>query len=77
LNLSLQNAAVASGGKITTLFGGVPVVVDSQIVGAVGVGGGTGEQDAQIARAGIHVLGEELARPPIVEKETSTSRSSP
>ena len=49
LNLSLQNAAAASGGKITTLYGGVPVVVDGQVIGAVGVGGGTGEQDAQIA----------------------------
>ena len=53
LNLSLQNAAGASGGKITTLSGGVPIVVDQQVVGAVGVGGGTGEQDAEIARAGI------------------------
>ena len=53
LNLSLQNAAAASGGKITTLYGGVPVVVDGQVIGGVGVGGGTGEQDAQVARAGI------------------------
>jgi glc operon protein GlcG len=56
LNLSLQNAAAASGGKITTLFGGVPIVVDGQIIGAVGVGGGTGEQDAAVARAGIDAL---------------------
>jgi glc operon protein GlcG len=53
LNLSVQNAAEASGGKFTTLFGGVPVVVDGQVIGAVGVGGATGEQDAEIARAGI------------------------
>jgi glc operon protein GlcG len=53
LNLSLQNAAAASGGKITTLYGGVPIVVEEQVIGGVGVGGGTGEQDATIARAGI------------------------
>lgn len=53
LNLSLQNAAAASGGKITTLYGGVPVIVDSQVIGAVGVGGGRGEQDAEVAKAGI------------------------
>ncbi len=53
LNLSLQNAATASGGKLTTLFGGVPVIVDGQVIGAVGVGGGTGEQDAEVAKAGI------------------------
>ena len=52
LNLSLQNAALASGGKITALEGGVPIVVDGQIIGAVGIGGGTGEQDAQVAGRG-------------------------
>jgi glc operon protein GlcG len=56
LNLSLQNAAGASGGKLTTLKGGVPVIIDGQIVGAVGVGGGTGEQDAEVAKAGIERL---------------------
>ncbi len=60
LNLSLQNAAAASGGKVTTLYGGVPVVVDDQIIGAVGVGGGTGEQDAEVARAGIQAFLDEL-----------------
>jgi glc operon protein GlcG len=63
LNLSLQNAAMASGGKITTLYGGVPIVVDGQVIGAVGVGGGTGEQDAEIARAGIARLLEGLEPP--------------
>ncbi len=56
LNLSLQNAAAASGGKITTLYGGVPIEVEGQIIGAVGCGGGTGEQDAECARAGIAKL---------------------
>lgn len=50
LNLSLQNAAQASGGKLTTLLGGIPVEVSGQVIGGVGVGGGTGEQDAEIAR---------------------------
>ncbi|MDX2039014.1 MAG: heme-binding protein [Isosphaeraceae bacterium] len=53
LNLSVQNAAAASGGKITTLLGGVPIIVDGQVIGAVGVGGGSGEQDAEVAKAGI------------------------
>ena len=62
LNLSLQNAAAASGGKLTTLKGGVPVVVDGQVIGAVGVGGGTGEQDAEVARAGIQKLLDALKK---------------
>jgi glc operon protein GlcG len=56
LGLGLQNAAAASGAKITTLKGGIPVTVDGQVIGAVGVGGGTGEQDAQVAQAGIDAL---------------------
>ncbi len=40
------------------LGGGVPVVVDGSVLGAVGVSGGRGEQDRAIASAAIHeVLG--------------------
>jgi glc operon protein GlcG len=53
LNLSLQNAAAVSGGKITTLLGGVPVAFEGQVIGAIGVGGGTGEQDAEVAKAAL------------------------
>lgn len=56
LSLAVENAAQASGGKMTTLFGGVPIEFEGQIIGAVGVGGATGEQDAEIARAGIAAL---------------------
>lgn len=56
LNLSVQNAAAMSGGKFTTLRGGVAIVLDGQVIGAVGVGGATGEQDAEIARAGVAAL---------------------
>ena len=54
--------AAAGGGKLTTLKGGVPVVVDGQVIGAVGVGGGTGEQDADVARAGIKKLLDALRK---------------
>ena len=45
------------------LYGGVPVVIDGQIAGGVGVGGGTGEQDAEIARAGIAALLAQIEEP--------------
>lgn len=35
--------------RITLVAGGVPLVVDGQVVGAIGVGGGTKEQDMTIA----------------------------
>ena len=64
LNLSLQNAAAAGGGKVTPLKGGVPVVIDGQVAGAVGVGGASGEQDAVVAKAGIQALLDALAKVP-------------
>lgn len=39
------------------LEGGVPIVVEGQCIGAVGVSGVKSDQDAQVARAGIAALG--------------------
>ncbi len=39
------------------LEGGVPIVKDGQVVGAVGVSGVKSTEDAQIARAGISAIG--------------------
>lgn len=61
LNLGLALTAMAGGGTATPLYGGVPIEVDGQIIGAVGVGGATGEQDAEIARAGINAFLQALA----------------
>lgn len=36
--------------------GGVPIIVDGKVVGAVGVSGGSGEQDGQVAKAGASVV---------------------
>ena len=53
--------AVAGGGaglrllsvpNLMTVEGGVPVIADGKVVGAIGVSGVTSEQDAQIAMAG-------------------------
>lgn len=38
------------------LEGGVPIIVDGQVVGAVGVSGVKSSEDAEIARAGIAAL---------------------
>ena len=36
--------------------GGVPIVLDGKIVGAIGVSGGTSAQDGQCAQAGAAAL---------------------
>jgi uncharacterized protein GlcG (DUF336 family) len=57
--------AIASGGANLRLLslpgaipleGGLPLVVDGQIIGAIGVSGVMSEQDAQIAQAGVDSL---------------------
>lgn len=48
--------AFLSAPLLTSLEGGVPVLVDGQVVGAVGVSGVKAEQDAQVAKAGVAAL---------------------
>ena len=42
--------------RIVIFGGGVPITVDGQLVGGVGVGGGSHDQDRQIAEASLAVL---------------------
>jgi len=46
--LKLENAV--------PIEGGVPIVVDGKIVGAIGLSGGTSQQDGQCAQAGANAL---------------------
>lgn len=48
--------AFLSAPLLTSLEGGVPIIVDGQVIGAVGVSGVRSDQDAQIAKAGIAAL---------------------
>jgi glc operon protein GlcG len=57
--------ALAAGGDglrvlslkgVTAVEGGIPLVMDGKIVGAIGVSGGTSAQDGQCAKAGADVL---------------------
>lgn len=41
---------------LTSLEGGVPVLVEGQVIGAVGISGLKPEQDAQVAKAGVAAL---------------------
>lgn len=54
--------AHATGGVLTNLKGGLPIELDGQVVGAIGVGSGTGDQDVEVGLAGIAALKEALDR---------------
>jgi glc operon protein GlcG len=56
---------VAAGGEGLRLLrltgaipidGGVPIIVDGKVIGAVGASGGTGAQDGQVAKAGASAV---------------------
>jgi glc operon protein GlcG len=36
--------------------GGLPIIVDGEVIGAIGVSGVTSQQDGQIAKAGVDAL---------------------
>jgi uncharacterized protein GlcG (DUF336 family) len=46
------NLGIASDGGITNLGGGLPIILGGEVVGAIGVGSGTTEQDIAVAEAG-------------------------
>ena len=62
---ALQDVLAAGGDGLRLLAlqgavpveGGVPLLVDGKIVGAIGVSGGTSQQDSQAAKAGVDALG--------------------
>jgi glc operon protein GlcG len=41
---------------LTPIQGGLPIIVDGKVVGAVGASGGTSPQDEQVAKAGIDAM---------------------
>jgi glc operon protein GlcG len=48
--------SLAQDMNFTNLRGGFPIVVDGKCVGAIGVGSGSGDQDVEVARAGLAAL---------------------
>jgi len=45
--------ALATGGVVSNLKGGLPIIVDGHVIGGIGVGSGTGEQDRVVADAAL------------------------
>jgi glc operon protein GlcG len=47
---------LATDGKLTCIRGGLPLVVESQCVGGIGVSAGTEDEDVAVAQAGVETL---------------------
>lgn len=45
--------ALATQGEVTNLKGGLPIIVDGHVIGGIGVGSGTGDQDRVVADAAL------------------------
>lgn len=50
-------AGLASEGNVTGLPGGLPIRVGGAVVGGIGVGSGSGDQDLEVARAALKAIG--------------------
>ncbi len=52
--------AIATHGGMTGLRGGLPIRVGGALLGGIGVGSGSGEQDEEVARAALKAIGADL-----------------
>lgn len=52
----------SNGGKFMYVAGGIPLVVNGVVVGAVGCSTGTPDQDVEVARAGVEAFEMELEK---------------
>jgi len=50
------NTAILGLPGTVTSEGGIPILIDGKIVGAIGASGGTGQQDGVAAQAGLNAL---------------------
>lgn len=48
--------ALATDGEVTNLLGGLPIIVDGQTLGGIGVGSGTSSQDREVANFALSRL---------------------
>ena len=49
---------LVSDGRLTNLKAGIPIEIGGEVVGAVGVSSGSGEQDLEVALAGVAALAD-------------------
>ncbi len=61
---------IAQRGRVAAFGGGVPIVVDGAVVGAVGVSGGSADQDKDVASAGAAAVAAAEGRAATTREDT-------
>jgi uncharacterized protein GlcG (DUF336 family) len=56
-HMAIALTLAAGEGNFVTFSGGFPIQVQGHCVGGIGVSGGKGEQDCEVAQAGLAALG--------------------
>jgi isocitrate dehydrogenase len=51
-----ERLMTSNDGKVRIFAGGIPIKKDGKVIGAIGVSGGSGEQDHSVAEAGVKVF---------------------
>lgn len=52
--------AAATGGNVTGLPGGLPILIKGECLGGIGVGSGSGDQDIEVAQAMLRAISAEV-----------------
>lgn len=52
--------AAATQGAVTGLGGGLPIVIDGILMGGIGIGSGSPDQDKDVARAALAAVGADI-----------------
>ncbi len=55
----LYGLEATNGGRIVTFGGGFPIYCQGRLIGAIGVSGGSVEEDIRVAKAGLKVLNDD------------------
>lgn len=57
----LYGLNTTNNGRLVVFGGGIPLVNDGKVVGAIGVSGSTVPHDVQVAEAGVKVFNNKLS----------------
>ena len=57
----LYGLNTTNNGRLVVFGGGIPLVIDGKVVGAIGVSGSTVPNDVRVAEAGINVFNKKLS----------------